>query len=787
MRVDSLVVLGLALALGSASFTSPAVAALLLVALAALGGSRALGRAGLLLLLLAFAFGAASSRIRVQHWDSSWHRARAALREPARCAGEARVVSSPTRHSGVTSFSAELEALDCEGRALPALVARLHGGPEDLRRGDRLDVVVELAPIELYRNADLPDARPSAARRVASVSGAVLAAELQERGRGIGSWIDALRNRARRGIDAAFVPSAAPLARALVLGESDLDPEDDSAFRRSGLSHLLAVSGTHLVFAVVALVKGLGALLLRIESLAVRCDVRRIASAAGIGIALAYADFAGGSGSAWRAAWMLAVAFLARALSRRPRPDRMLGASLIIGALVDPLIVYDVSFLLSGAATVGLIALGGPFGALAERVPFRPLAYLARSVATTLAAMVPCLPLLALFSPEQTVAGLFANTLAAPIGEAVALPLCLLHPVLGGIPYFGAGLALVGSGALLWVRGVAKVSASLRFLAFPVPVPTEWHLALLALVALGAWLRPPRWRFVVAGAVALVALELGAIRAGNPRGELRVSVLDIGQGDSLLVDLPDGSVLLVDAGGSVGGPDPGARVIAPLLRMRRRSRVDVVVISHPHPDHFGGMRAALERVDVGELWDTGQGEAEGAGPEYAALLAELRKRGVRIRRPPELCGEHRFGEARLEVLAPCPAATPNRNANDNSFVLRVSLGRRRALLVGDAEREEEHELARSRGEDLRADFLKIGHHGSRTSSSAELLSRVAPAYAAISCGVRNHFGHPHRETLESLRARGIHTLRTDLLGSIQWQTDGEAERVVVGAAARQSD
>ncbi len=136
MRVDSLVVLGLALALGSASFTSPAVAALLLVALAALGGSRALGRAGLLLLLLAFAFGAASSRIRVQHWDSSWHRARAALREPARCAGEARVVSSPTRHSGVTSFSAELEALDCEGRALPALprapvtgVLRSRGAP----------------------------------------------------------------------------------------------------------------------------------------------------------------------------------------------------------------------------------------------------------------------------------------------------------------------------------------------------------------------------------------------------------------------------------------------------------------------------------------------------------------------------------------------------------------------------------------------------------------------------------------------------------------------------------
>lgn len=786
MRADALLLVALALAAGPLAAVAPVSSGLAF----ALALAVALGRVRLRVLALcalAFLAAAASARAALGAWQSEWLRTRAELAAPARCSAQARVLGSPTRLGGGMSFLAELSAIDCEGRALGSRPARLHGGPADLRRGDRLEVVVQLAPVQLFRNRELPDPTPGAARRGATASGTVLSAERVGRSAALAAWIDRARNHARGAIDRSFVPAAAPLARALVLGESDLSPEDDRAFRSSGLSHLLAVSGTHLVFAVAALVRALGALLVRVESLAARVDAGRIAAACGAPIALGYADFAGGSGSAWRAAWMLAAAYLVRAAGRHPRVERTLGLSLLVGAAVDPLLAFDVSFLLSAGATVGLVVFGQPLSALAQRVPFAPLRFLAGSVATTLAAMIPCAPLLALLAPEQTLAGVVANTLAAPIGEAVALPLCLLHPVVSAVPWLDQGVALVGSGALLWVRGVAHLGASARFLAFGVPAPSEWHYAVLALAVVGAWLRPPRAAWVLAGALLLGGVEAAAHRAGHPRHRLRVTALDVGQGDALLVDLPDGSLMLVDGGGAVGGPvDPGARVIAPVLRARRRSRVDVVVLTHPHPDHFGGLAAALERVEVGELWDSGQGEREGAGPVYRGLLAGLRARGARVLRPGELCREpRRFGAATVRVLGPCPDFVPGRDENDNSLVLALALGSRQALLLGDAEREAEAELVERHGASLRSDFVKLGHHGSRTSSTAALLAAARPTHVGISCGVRNRFGHPHRETTEALDARGIHTLRTDQHGAVSWLTDGDS--VEVAASVRRAD
>ncbi len=266
-----------------------------------------------------------------------------------------------------------------------------------------------------------------------------------------------------------------------------------------------------------------------------------------------------------------------------------------------------------------------------------------------------------------------------------------------------------------------------------------------------------------------------------PTGELRVTALDVGQGDSLLVDLPDGRLLLIDGGGFVGSPvDPGERVLIPELRARRRRRVDIVVLSHPHPDHFTGLVSALRSVEVGELWDTGQGRREGAGATYATLIQNLRDRNIPIRGPRDLCGRPlRFGAAKASVLAPCPDFVPGRGANDNSFVIRIELAQRAVLLTGDAERQEEEELLDRRSTSLRADLLKVGHHGSRTSTSPALLARVNPAIAMISCGVRNRFGHPHPETLETLARHGVTPLRTDTSGAISWTTDGHAMFVEV--------
>jgi competence protein ComEC len=270
-----------------------------------------------------------------------------------------------------------------------------------------------------------------------------------------------------------------------------------------------------------------------------------------------------------------------------------------------------------------------------------------------------------------------------------------------------------------------------------------------------------------------VLLEIVTRVQGAPRDVLRVTFLDVGQGDAALVDLPDGSAMLVDGGGLVGSPiDVGERVVARLLAARRRRSLAAVVLSHPHPDHYLGLTAGLARVEPKALWDTGQGETEGTAGAYAALLAELRRRAVPVLGPADLCGARTIGGAVVEVLAPCPRLAPDRGANDNSFVLRIRFGERAILLTGDAEHEEEKELVERLGDGLRADVLKVGHHGSRTSSSADFLGAVRPRVAVISCGVRNRFGHPHPNTLEALTRSGARILRTDRDGSVVVTTDG---------------
>ncbi len=795
MRADGVLVGAAAFAAGAAVVVAPhaalcAVAGVLWV----LGRGLTLRAHALALLLLALGAFAASRELRA--YEAGWLRARDALGAPRRCVAEGIVTTSPASLGGELSYRAELHALDCEGRTIDGpLEVRLARGPEGLARGDELRVTGDLGIIELRHNADLQSPWPGAARRKAVASGVAYDVELLHEGRGLAHAIDRARASVRRRIRATFSPTAEPLARALVLGESDLDAADNEAFRRAGLLHLLAVSGTHLVFAIVAAVQALSFVLVRIEWLAVRFEVARIGSAFGVPLALLYADFAGGSGSAWRAAFMLTAVLGAKALGRRPNASRSMAAALLCGSLIEPLTLFDVSFMLSAAATAGLLWVGPLLSARVRHVPSRVGRFVAQSMAATVSSMLPCAPLLALLSPELTLVGLFANIIAAPFGEFVSLPLCLLHGVLEPLPPLERGVALVASGALIAVQQIAHEAGAVDGLALSVPTPSGFHFAVLVVGAAGlstvrlhASVLGERARlgvralcaaWLLASLTALWLVEGALRRAGAPQGVLRVTALDVGQGDATLVDFPDGSLWLIDGGGVVGSPvDPGKVVILPVLRARRRERLDVVVLSHPHPDHFTGLVSVIEQVEVGELWDTGQGEAEGAGPIYKQLLEVARRRGVRIRRPGELCGRARsMGGAFASVLAPCPGFVPGRGANDNSLVLKLSLGRHAVLMMGDAEHEEEAELVARYGSALRADVLKAGHHGSRTSSSEAFLAAVRPELATVSCGVRNHFGHPHAEALARLGAAGVQPLRVDRLGSLDLVSDGQSLRV----------
>ncbi|AUX48114.1 competence protein [Sorangium cellulosum] len=812
--IDPVLLFALALAAGAPLALSPLPTALG-AALVAAALHRRAGRVALAAAAAALVVGGLRARAQLDDAGGLYGIAVAQLQPPARCEVTGVILSSPVvvgaaqRAEGeapAARIDVALEGGTCGGRALGGpLRARLYGAPVDLARGDRLEVVVDLAPIHLFRNEGLRDATAAIARSGVVASGTIVDAQRTAEGRSIGAAVDRARAFVRGRIEATFHPGATALGRALVLGETDLAPEDEAAFRDSGLAHLLAVSGTHLILAVAGFAALLRAVLVRVGPIAARWDAGRITAAVCVPAAWLYADFAGGGGSAMRAAAMLSAAMCARLLGLRPVGVRNFALSIAGAAAVEPLVACDLSFGLSAAATAGLLWLQRPLAALlvpGERggapaddalglpgalsvssAASSPRA-LARKVlaplATTLAAMFGCAPLLLMNGATFPLLGVAANVVAAPIGELAALPFCLAHAVLSWAPPVERGCALVGSGALLAVRSVARASAETG-VVLHLPEPTGAQLAALAAaiaLACAAERRARRVAALAAGAAAWLLLELVAARAGAPRGVLRVNVLDVGQGDAILIDLPEGGAMLVDAGGFVGGPvDPGARVIRPLLRARRRARLDVVVLSHPHPDHFGGLPAVVEGVEVGELWDTGQGEAEGAGPVYAGLLAGLRRRGVPVVRPASLCGRPRvLSGATIEVLAPCPELHPDRSANDNSFVVRITYGARSALLVGDAEHEEEAALVARYGAALRADLLKVGHHGSRTSTGPALLAAVSPSVAAVSCGVRNRFGHPSAEVISRLSAGGVAIARMDRGGALMWETDGREVR-----------
>lgn len=717
---------------------------------------------------------------RVSQFVEERHRIELVLRPPVKCLLRARVLDSPTVRDDLTRLRVETSEGTCEEKVLPAgTKLRLYGGPPSLVRGDEIEAVAQLGVTRLFRNHELPDPYPLVASSGINGSGAVLSLVVVGSASGVAATIDRARAFVRGRINLTFAPAAAGLAKALVLGENDLTDEEDHSFKVSGLAHLLAVSGTHLIFAVVSVTLAARVVLRRFTRLTRRGDPSRIAYVMGAVLALFYADFAGGSGSAWRAAWMLAAAFGVSAVGRKGRGVECVALSMVVGLVVDPLIALDLSFVLSLAATGGLMTLGrlGMRRLTALRHP--GLTKLGESVVATVASTVPCALLLAPLSYEASLVGILANTLAAPFGEAIALPLCLGHTLTAWWPALERGVALVGSGALLVVRQVALVSAKSEGYGVPLPYPDAWQYgAAFGVLSSGyvLWSVPAArrsvapWLVLAIGIAQWTASECYQRGRGKPH-TLRVTFLDVEQGDSALVDFPDGQLMLIDGGGFVGTKvDPGKSVILPVLRRRRRDHLDVMVLSHPHPDHFGGLPSVIQRIQVGAFWDTGQGRAEGAGPVYAQMMLDAEKRAIRVMGPETLCGSRNYGGADLAVLAPCPGHTPNGPANDNSFVLRIAHEGRSVLFVGDAEHAEEEHLVATASDRLASEVLKIGHHGSRTSSTEPFLDLVRPQFAVISCGIRNRYGHPHGVTLERLRKRRVETWRTDVGGSLQWPT-----------------
>lgn len=573
----------------------------------------------------------------------------------------------------------------------------------------------------------------------------------------------AARVTLRERLRSQLTPREAGLLLALLIGDTSLiDDEERAIYRAAGAGHLLAVSGLQVTLLAVVLAR----LALSLVLLTPFGRKGRGPALAGL-VALAgvwgFVLLCGAPPSAVRAGAMGSAVLLAGLLGRRASTLDALGVAGLFTVLLAPASVIDPSFLLSYAAVIGLVA------ATTTRAPVEDAspALLTRLGAGALVAVgagVATVPVSAFLFGQLAPAGLVANIVLVPAASILQVP-ALVGGALGAALEWPT-LSFLGAQAALLLEaltaGLADLLPGMRLVEAPSGA-VALALFALALVAVGAAVRRA---WLPALAAAALALALVATRDRDGDGA-RITVLPVGQGDCAVLELPDGTALVID-GGPGDRVDQGAagEVVLPFLSRRGIERVDVMVLSHPHPDHGGGLAAVARMLPVGELWltDTG-GEEDGVAARVLGALGP----GTRVRTTPELLGVHRFGDSTIEVLAPAPAertATyPELSANDNSLVLRVCHAGSCALWPGDIEALGEEQLLAT-GADVRAPVVKAPHHGSSTSSIPAFVERVGARHVVFCTGPGNQFGFPAAPVLERWRAAGAHLWDTAVNGQI---------------------
>lgn len=578
---------------------------------------------------------------------------------------------------------------------------------------------------------------------------------------------DAVRRRMTAFFQTALPGRRGALMASLLLGDDGaISPQAKDDFSRSGLLHVLVVSG-----AQVGLVLGSVLWLGR----ALRAPPGLSAGVAGATIVF-FALMAGWVPSVARAAVMALAGLTAPMLRRNRDAYAALALAALALLLSQPLLLFDAGFQLSFAATWALVYI-----APALAVPLNALPPSARSlIAMTASAQIAVAPLLAYHFLQVSLAGFIANLIVIPL-VALLVPAGFVVALVGAVlPALAAPAAVFLGPPADAVWWVAALFAHAPLAAVPVAAPSLPEMLIFygLIVAAVEW-RQGRLRvskvsaLAAAAAVAAFALWANVLAAASP-ARLVVTFLDVGQGDAIVVQAPSGRAVLVDGGGEVEGHltgyDVGARRVVPALRRLHLRSIDIVILTHPHEDHVGGLVAVLRAFAVGMVLDGGIAHP---APSYERFLRLIEARHVQYRLARRGQRLDLGGGAVAAILNPPepPVTGSGSDVNMNSVVARLMYGTVGMLLTGDIEALTEERLVHD-GDDLHSLVLKVAHHGSMTSSTPGFLAAVAPRVAVISVGAVNPFGHPHRATLDALQAVGAEVYRTDLDGAVTVASDG---------------
>jgi competence protein ComEC len=610
-----------------------------------------------------------------------------------------------------------------------------------------------------------------------------------------GRHLEGLRRGAAEALAGVLPEPEAGLAAGILIGLRDrVDRDLAAAFTTAGVSHVVAISGWNIAIVAAAIATVAGGL------------GRRRRSVVTVVAIVAYVCFAGASASVVRAAMMAGVVLLARESGRAGRAAAALGWAATLLLLSDPGLIGDAGFQLSSLATAGLIAWATPItDRVAQAGRGHVPRWLAESLGVSLAAQAATMPVVLVSFGRLAVLSPLVNLVVVPlVAPAMAVGIVALAAgvaVAAGAPaVIGAVLAAPGWVILRILVGIVDVAAGLPFASVTLEPPLDQVAALASVVGLAGvvwWRRTGRRmsrpgstepvgglrpaaaatpshsfsqaaggrasRAATIGLIVSVAVA-GSVIAARPNGVAKVTILDVGQGDAILIEGSRGGRLLVD-----GGPDPNRLLVALDRRIPPWDRrIDSVILSHPHEDHVAGLAVLLERYQVDRVLEPGM---RGPGPGYSAWVDRLTSRRGPVRLGIAAGDRLAVDEIALQVLWPARGSVSvdppdgGTGINNVSVVLAGQVGDRRFLLMGDVEEEVDPQLLAGGGLH-RVDLLKVAHHGSRTATTQAFVDVVRPRVAVASAGTGNSYGHPTKVTIERLTGAGARVLRTDRDGTV---------------------
>jgi len=648
------------------------------------------------------------------------------------------------------------------------------------RAGRRLRLAATVREPAVYLDPGVPDERRALLRRGIALVGSVKSAALIEvigGGSLVDEWSSAMRAAARTAIASSigrWSARSAGVAAAIVIGDrTGLAAEDERRLQEAGTYHVIAISGGNIAILTLLL---LGALRhLRASP--------RVAAAVAICLLLFYGRVTGASASVERAIAAAVLVLAGRVIDQRGSPLNVLAVAAILGVATAPLAVFDPGFILSFGATLAIL-IGVP-----RLAPLKPGGRRRSAVralfAATLSAEIALTPISAALFSRVTAAGLVLNFLAIPLmtviqaGALAGLALWPIAPDLSA--HAGYVVHLAARGLIESAQLVDVVPWMVREVA-----PCAWpivaaYYAVLVLALAGTRIaRAAAYAWLLL-AVVIVAGPHAAARDGVSRpasGILRVVFLDVGQGDSTLILLPNRRAMLVDAGGLPLAPfqdpqegpafDVGERVVGRALRAFGVRALDTLVITHPDPDHIGGSRALVRSFAPGAVWE---GVPVPPHPARRALRDLARARGIEWQRV-SAGTRLESGDVEFAVLHPPPPDWERQRVrNDDSIVLAIRYRRVVVIVPGDIGKEGER-VALTHFESAPIAILKAPHHGSATSSTPEFLTGIRPTAVIFSAGRRNPFGHPAPAVVSRYRALGAAMFSTAEDGAVILDTDG---------------